>query len=80
MRIFAFVMSGICTTFLLYTLGFLCARNATAVIMVMALVALLGASIELIYFKARDNIVQMASPTWCWFCGTWLGAVIISLF
>lgn len=79
-RVFAYVMSGICTTFLTYTFGYLCARNATAVIAIFTLIGLLGASLELIYFKARDNIVQMASPTWCWFCGTWLGAVIISLF
>ena len=79
-RLFAFVMSGVCTTFISYTLGFLCSRNALSVIMILALVALLGASVELIYYRARDNIVQMASPSWCWFCGTWLGAVFLSLF
>lgn len=80
MRVFAFVMSGICTTFLIYTCEALCSQNASVVIVILSVTAMLGASAELIYFKARDNIVRMASPTWCWFCGTWIGAVILSLF
>lgn len=79
MRVFAFVMSGVCTTLLAYACEVLCPRTGTAIILLFTVTALLGCSLELIYFKARDNVVRMASPTWCWFCGTWIGSVILFL-
>lgn len=79
MRAVSFTLSGMVTTALLFASGYICPRNSSSVIFILSITALLGSSVELIYFRARENVINMASPTWMWFCGTWLGAVIISL-
>ena len=80
MRAVAFTSAGMMTTAILYASGYICARNADKIIFILGITALLASSLELIYYRAKENVVSMASPAWMWFCGTWIGAVIISLF
>lgn len=73
-----YALAGIATTMLLYAAGILEDANTDTIMRLLVAIAMLGSSLEIIYIRAKFNVIRIASSTWAWFMGTLSGAIILS--
>lgn len=74
-----YFMAGAVTTVLVKCFGVMTPEHENDIIRFLGGVAMLGTTLEIIYIRAKHNVVRMTSATWAWAMGTAAGAVGLAL-
>lgn len=75
----AFLLGGVVTAFLCATVGIEAMSVASPLLSIILSSTICYVCVECIVNKYRNSTVVTPSPVCAWFCGTWLGAWLLSI-